>query len=154
MYEWKSGSRINLDPEEAAGVLNAIADRDGRLQPEAVVDEARHKDNPLHDYFVWDNREAAEQYRITQARYLIRSIVVRVERENEDDIITRAIVSVVQNGERGYSRIENVLTDDEAMASLLQQAIKDLEWYQKKYAVLSDVSAAIETMLQKLRQLA
>jgi len=53
-------------------------ERDGRLYPADVVNAARPKSSPLHRYFDWDDRSAAEKYRLDQARALIRSVQAEV----------------------------------------------------------------------------
>jgi hypothetical protein len=53
-------------------------ERDGRLIPSEVVDSARDPDSPLHSHFEWDNDEAAEKYRLSQARTLIRTVKLMV----------------------------------------------------------------------------
>lgn len=67
-------------PEAAREALDAIAesDDDGLLHAQAVVEAARAASSPLHGYFTWDDDEAAEAYRLGQARQLIRSYRVRV----------------------------------------------------------------------------
>jgi hypothetical protein len=63
--------------------IQAIADlHDGRITPELVVDAARDPDSPLHEFFTWDNDEAAEKHRLNEARSLIRSIRVDVKISN------------------------------------------------------------------------
>lgn len=47
------------------------------LKPRELVEAARPKDSPIHDYFTWDNTEAAEKYRLMEAaRYLLLRIEV------------------------------------------------------------------------------
>jgi len=62
--------------------LVRIYHRDGKLSSSTVVDEARPEGSPLHPEFEWNNLKAGEEYRLIQARQLIRS--VRVERPLED----------------------------------------------------------------------
>lgn len=50
----------------------------GRLTAEAVVSDATSKTSPLHRYFEWDDKKAGHQYRLEQARALIRRISVQV----------------------------------------------------------------------------
>lgn len=59
--------------------INRIYERDGSLKPSVVVKEARASKNPLHSEFEWDNKKASVQYRLEQARRLIRKVVVHVE---------------------------------------------------------------------------
>lgn len=54
------------------------AQNNGRLTPDAVVDDARDPRSPLHDQFEWDDAKAAHQYRLEQARELIRTVKCQV----------------------------------------------------------------------------
>ena len=56
--------------------LERIYETNGVLTPEAVVDDARPDDAPLHSHFEWDDALAGEQYRLVQARHLIRAVTV------------------------------------------------------------------------------
>jgi hypothetical protein len=54
-------------------------ERRGLLRPEQVVEDARRNpDGPLYSHFTWDDDLAAAQWRMAQARQLIRSITVEV----------------------------------------------------------------------------
>jgi hypothetical protein len=43
----------------AAEVLAELQGIRGQISPEMVVEEARDPASPLHDYFTWDDEEAA-----------------------------------------------------------------------------------------------
>jgi hypothetical protein len=49
---------------------------EGKLRPPDVVEAARPKEAILHPLFEWDNSLAAEQYRLHQARNVIRQVEV------------------------------------------------------------------------------
>jgi hypothetical protein len=67
----------------AAAALNAMSKANsGRITPQQIVDAARDEGSALHPYFEWDDGTAAEQYRLMQARTLLRSCQVEVEVEN------------------------------------------------------------------------
>ena len=62
--------------------LEAIAKANrGVLTPEAVVEDAKAKDSPLHAQFTWNTKQAAYQHWIDQARLLIRTVRVVVTEE-------------------------------------------------------------------------
>ena len=48
---------------------------DGELRPADVVEFARNPDTALHSRFTWDDDKAAAEYRLWQARELIRVVV-------------------------------------------------------------------------------
>jgi hypothetical protein len=66
--------------------LENCADRNGNIDPKDVVNAARSKKNPLHDSFEWDDSVAAEAYRITQAKDLLKEFKFVVESETIDMI--------------------------------------------------------------------
>src|SRR5215471_6270125 len=54
----------------------------GKLRPPDVVAAARPKSDILHVHFTWDDSVAAEEFRIWEARELIRSVrVIHDEKE-------------------------------------------------------------------------
>lgn len=83
-------ARIGVSAEVAGQELDRIRLRDNTLKPRAVLDESRPEDAPLHPAFEWSDPEAAEQYRLMQARDLIRCVrVITPEREVP---VARAVV--------------------------------------------------------------
>ena len=58
--------------------LLRLAGDDG-LKPSFVVQEARNKKSPLHAEFEWDDAKAGHEYRLAQARRLIRLAVPEVD---------------------------------------------------------------------------
>lgn len=78
--EFRQGSRrafaAHVDPEHVlAGLEDVRLSHDGKLTPEDVV-EAADTDTRLHPAFEWDNEKAGHSFRLTQARAMIRSVVI------------------------------------------------------------------------------
>lgn len=48
----------------------------GAVRPQAVVDDAEPEDAPLHPVFQWDEAKAANEFRLIQARNLVRAVHV------------------------------------------------------------------------------
>jgi hypothetical protein len=74
--------------------LTEIYTRNGKLTPTLVVEEAEDEDSPLHDRFEWDDELAGHEYRIVQARQLIRSVRIHVQPENRESPLIRAFMHV------------------------------------------------------------
>lgn len=72
----KGGTAPDTAPEILRRALAEIEDGSGRLTPDVVLAHAQAPTHPLHDRFEWDNEKASHQYRIEQARALIRSVQV------------------------------------------------------------------------------
>ena len=113
--------------------------RDG-ITPSDVLEEAKNSSSPLHNYFEWDDRKAAQRWRIEQAKYLLRHIDVIVELEDrpEEKIITRAW-QCPENGS-GYQATKRIMESVDARSLLLEQALRELEWFKTKYAILQELS--------------
>jgi len=132
--------------------LKRIAARnDGLLQPETVVVEARSCGSPLHDSFTWDDRIAGHQYRLEQARHLIR---VSVEIIGETQERANVFVSLTTDRERkcgGYRIMTDVLTDKQMRAQMLGDALAELENFREKYSRLKEL-ASVFAAIRKVRK--
>src|SRR6185437_11347508 len=77
VYNWKDGARQKLSAQVVGDELERLRQtNNGELTAELALDAARPKSSPLHDGFEWDDTVAAEQHRLTQARSMIRSVVI------------------------------------------------------------------------------
>lgn len=134
--------------EQIISELNRIASRNGGvLKPEVVVEEARRPSSPLHSKFQWDDSVAAHEYRIFQARNLIR-VVVHVL-PNGSDEMERVWVSLKQDQQNeggGYRTLVSVLSDADLRKQLLQQAYEDMEYFSAKYSHLEELAEIFKAM--------
>lgn len=63
--------------------IQAIFDQHGAVTPSLVVEYARDQTTELHNRFEWDDTIAAEQYRLNQARRVIRVTKIVYEGERQ-----------------------------------------------------------------------
>jgi hypothetical protein len=76
-FMFRPGTRIKgLSAADAAAELERLRAEKGGLTPEGVVETATDPANPLHHAFEWDDSKAAHEHRLSQARGLIRAVVV------------------------------------------------------------------------------
>ena len=132
-YQWKVPGIMPVDAQTAGNELQRIYERDGVIEPETVVAESQTPSAPLHSCFEWDDEKAAHKYRITQAQTIIRSIVV-VEEATQPE--TRAFVNV----QREYHPVSVVVRNPEKREILLQNALNELRWFERKYNTLQELS--------------
>lgn len=114
---------------------------DGVIRPVDVVEAARDEESPLHDWFQWDDDEAAHQYRLLQARNLLR-VYVNVEPSKDSEPV-RAFVSLTSDRAReggGYRALAEVMGDDAMREQLLRDAFVQFRNMQKRYQHLKQLS--------------
>jgi len=159
-----------LEKEQLFKYLERIREQnEGILRARDVVEAARDAASPIHDYFEWDDKEAADEYRLWQARRLVISVKVVIERpepktleiprieadseSKELPAYRRAFVSLSNDRKEdggGYRRLEDVLNDDASREELLEQAKRDMRKFQFDYqqlVELAEVFSAMERVL-------
>jgi len=127
----------------------------GILTPEAVVEDARDPDSPLHGEFNWDDASAAHQHRLDQARALIRS--VRVTVRNETKILST--IRYVRNPdaepkEAGYVRTVDLQTDRDRALAAIQTELGRVEAYIVRVSSLATALGLDEEVKAFLAQFA
>ena len=103
LYLPRKGSMLSKEQAQRYGPsIQAIADsNDGEVTALQVLEDASGKRSPLHDFFQWDDTEAARQYRLTQARLMIRSVdIVYVDSRGNESKQAKAFPSVAYQDDR------------------------------------------------------
>lgn len=121
-------------------VMNEIkaSNLEGLLVPEEVVSAAAAEDSPIHGYFTWDNDEASHQWRLHEARALIRHVEVIFPDDKQETPVPK-YVSLMSDRRRkggGYRETGDVLNNKELLAELEATAKKDIDGVLKRYEVL------------------
>lgn len=126
---------------------------DMMLKPEDVIEFARDPKTALHSRFDWNNTNAAQQWRLFQARQLIRVSIRHIGGAIQTPI--RAFVSLksdrYQDG-GGYRSMVTVLNDAERRAEMLRDALADLIAIRRKYNQLQELSQVFAAVDQLVRQ--
>jgi hypothetical protein len=114
----------------------------GLLRPEDVVKFARNTRTALHQEFEWDDAKASAEYRLEQARKVIRVAVELLPSPHADQEPIRAYVSVVSDRVQpggGYRAIGEVMTDDDLRAELVNEALGEVKRWRRKYERLREL---------------
>lgn len=144
------------DHEAAIVALDTLADRfGGAVSPRDVVDAAKPNDSPLHPYFEWDDDKAADNWRLDQARRLLR---VRIQYQplptNERRVIPlfSSATSNRGEGQRSYQRTVIMLTEEGQADRLALDCLKRAQAQLKSlpHASLNDALFQLEQVRQEL----
>ena len=160
-YKATKGAPFTQEKAQIYGeCLDDIAkEKNGTVKPNDVVEEGRKKNSPLHDYFDWNDGSAGEKYRLYQARQLINHITVVVKYEDKEQE-QKAFFSVNETPNeketnKTYVMMERVLSEPELREQVLNQALKEIEYWQRKYVEyteLSKIFVAIEITKRRLNK--
>lgn len=145
VYTWKPGARIKT-PASIAGEVCEKLEASGGLTPERLVEESRPKDAPLHNEFEWDDSVAAEKYREAQAGHIIRCIVTVKEDDEAEPVQVRAFFPVTKEAPNTYVHISKIITDEDRMNALLEQAKREMRLFVRKYSTLEKLRPVIAEM--------
>jgi hypothetical protein len=145
VYKIRAGFQTKGDPQVIGDRLENLTEKfGGNLTAEQVLADAKKASSPLHQEFEWDDSAAAQSYRLTQARYLIRSIeVVHVPYKEQPTktVSVRAFQNVVVDDEKVYATTERVMADEDLRTQLLADAKRALQTWKNKYANLKELAA-------------
>lgn len=124
--------------------LKSLEQTHGLIAPKAVVAAAKPKNSPLHKFFEWDDSSAAVKFREHQARILICNVYIR-HADSEDSQPVRAFVNIKASSEdeedesvRGYTSIENALTNVPMREQVLAYAKQQLIMWRAKFGAYEE----------------
>lgn len=147
------------DPAVIAELKELAQLNQGLLKAEDVVEAARDASSPLHDKFEWDDSEAAERYRLIQARLMINVSVQYLPTANKKAIPTKVFVSLStdrygQNNESaGYRQLIDVLADHDLKTQLLQDSLEQMTRFQERYKSLKELDSVFMIMEETKKKL-
>ena len=118
--------------------LAALYKKYGGIVPARVVSWAKaHPGSELHSRFCWDDTQAAERYRLWQARELI----TEVEVEYSDGTTRQIYVSPMSSrGRGGYSALVDVMSNARSRAAFLSEALVEYERVGARYRDLMELA--------------
>lgn len=146
-YKYSEGYRgpRTIPPETVMAELQKLRASKGTLTSAGVVEAARPEGSPLHGAFVWNDADAAREYRLIQARTLIRSVVVirevvvDGEKQETSDHVFVHIPDATQ-AEGKYVLIAEVAAVENELVAALAEAQRRLDSARQAVSELMDVA--------------
>lgn len=111
---------------------------DGIFTANQVLDLARPKNSPIHKYFNWDDTDAAEKYRLYQARHLISCVVVEIDNKKVRKYITP--VRVEHLDRTAYVEVNKARNTPDIWSQVLDRAMKDALLWEARYKNLVELT--------------
>lgn len=142
------------------GELDRLMKKHGTVTAQLMVDEARDPKSRLHKYFLWDDKEAAEKYRLVQAQSMIAAskfVLVLQEVSPAPDSSphqpeVRRLVSAFRG--EGFKMRNQALKEDETRAKIIENFVGRLHgWCNATVDIeeLGPVRTAIADALSEMK---
>lgn len=114
--------------------LERIVTRGSGITARSLLNYARKKSSPLHDFFEWNDSIAAEKFRLSQAGHLLRKVVIEVEINNRPTLI-RAFhpIEVIEGRPKVYYPLNEILSDKEKRKQVVEYALNEMEGWTERY---------------------
>lgn len=155
IWSFKPGRiALPIDPKVISNELHRINDKHGELKPRHVVDESRPTKAPLHPIFEWNDKKAADEYRLHQARNIINVIqITTIDDKGRRNTVPEFVnVSTPTEGapqDRTYQKIEVAMENDETRKRIIENCLHKLLQVRDNYRHLlefSKVWAAVDAI--------
>lgn len=140
--EWsKVGKGLyKADPQKVAEEIMSIG---SEATPSQIVDKAKGERTELHKCFTWDDKKAAEQWRLQQARSIVGCLIIHREEKYEDK---PEVHYFHKNDSGGYKPATYVFTHADEHEKLLQAAYAELAAFKRKYSSLQELDWILEQL--------
>lgn len=161
-YEFTEGCRLQsgakLDDADAVGQhLEMLREKSkGELTPHDVIADAKNHNSPLHSFFEWNEGAAAEQWRLQQARGLIRAVVAVIVDNEQPARRMQAFVHVPESGAPHYRATDVAMSQERTREMILRQAWKEYRAWQKRYEHLEELATlftSVDKAVKRIPQL-
>lgn len=139
-YEWRNGFQSQkVDATKVAQILEKLPE----VTPAAVLESARSQKSPMHKLFTWEDTDAAHKWRLHQARQVIGALqVTYIEGPVEPVKYMHATVRA-SKGDTRYNTVDEILSKRDTRNQLLNEALRELSSFRRKYAMLSELANLI-----------
>ena len=137
-YSFVPGARFakGVSAEVVGKALEEIQEKDGKVTAEALLKKAKAKKSPLHGLFEWDTDKAAQEFRLYQARNVIREVHVTIKKLPDQGPV-RAFVHT----SKAYQPIEVVAAEVDLYGEAIGELKGKIDGLKQTISALATVAA-------------
>lgn len=130
--DWKLEGLFKADPDKVTEEIESIG---YGATTQQIYEKAKDENTELHKCVTWDDREAAEKWRLHEIRLVCTMLVIH--REDKEETPIRYFLR--QEGEKEYKPTVKIVQNMSEYQKMLQQAYAELSAFKRKYASLSEL---------------
>ena len=144
-YKYKWSRRFGVSPQIFGEFYYSLKKR----TPDELVRAAKSTRSPVHKLFQWDDKLAAHEHRLLQARVMVNSLQI--------EIITPKgkpghVIAFIRSSDRGR-HVPTLEASREEMNDAMQECWRDMLAFRARYKNLEVASSVIQAIDDVDRQL-
>jgi hypothetical protein len=147
VYAWRPGQGHNADPQAVGKAIEDAIAREGAAAPRIIAEEAKDENHAFHPLLEWNDEKAAGEYRVGQARAVIRSVrVLRDGDEGEADSGPAFVHVKPTNGAEGYQKIDDAMASEDVRKAVIREAMSQLNGFRRRYKHLVEFQPVFDAL--------
>lgn len=151
-YEWSTFNR-SIDANVVGGVMEMLEERDGSATKESFLEASRPEDSQTHSLFEWDDKVAAEAYRLKQSGAIINDLRVVYVTPKKEEVKVTAFVNVNSGKEKGnYENIAQALADEGKKEIILNRLRGELDAFIARNQHIEELADLLVEAAEKVRK--
>nr|DAG73475.1 MAG TPA: hypothetical protein [Caudoviricetes sp.] len=130
--------KFKADAQKCADEIMEICNELESATPQQILEKARDSNTELHKCFTWDNTEAAEKWRVQEARSVVRNLKIIEVKPDKEPEPTTIRVFYKTDSSSGYKPTKLILKKPDEYKALVERCRSELLAIKQKFNSISE----------------
>ena len=130
--------KFKADAQKCADEIMEICEELESATPQQIIEKARDSNTELHKCFTWDDTEAAEKWRISEARAVVRNLKIIEQKPDKQIEPTTIRVFYKTDNVSGYKPTKLILKKPDEYKTLVERCRSELLAIKQKFNSISE----------------
>lgn len=130
--------KFKADAQKCADEIMEICEELESATPQQILEKARDSNTELHKCFTRDDTEAAEKWRISEARAIVRNLKIIEQKSDKQSEPTTIRVFYKTDNESGYKPTKLILKKPDEYKALVERCRSELLAIKQKFNSISE----------------
>lgn len=133
---WKTGMFSRANPQKVADEIESIG---SSPTPIEIVEKAKDNTTELYKCFEWDDSEAAQKWRLHQARQICCQLIYVEPKSSTESAPIRIFYKVDNDLNTGYTPTKTLVRNVDEYAKLYEKAMMELRAFKMRYSCIKEL---------------
>lgn len=135
-YKFRDNSPYKNENAQEVGEFLEKSFKNEMPSRKEVLELAKNPKSVIHKYFDWDDKTAAQKYRLNQAGSLIAALYIEMADGNEMRAYEKVFIQELD--ESHYCSIGKVSESEDLISQVIDSAKRELVYWKTKYETYGD----------------